>query len=79
MQSTCKLYPGVLTQQYNPDCNTSSVWEHQLPKQAERPVALFAVHLSKRAMRLFKQKIHGQTLLGDSDDVICSIHTLYDN
>ncbi len=69
---------GVI-QQYNPDSNTWSAWEHQLPKLARRPVALFAVHLSKRAMRLFKQKISGQTMMGDSDDVICSIHTLYDN
>ncbi len=73
------FYSDDATQQYNPDSNTWSVWEHQLPKQARWPVALFAVHLSMRAMRLFKQKIPGQTLLGDGDDVICSIHTLYDN
>ncbi len=69
---------GVI-EEYNPDTDTWSAWEPRLPRQARCPNALFAVHLSKRLIQSLKWKLPGQTVLGDGDDVICSIHTLYDN
>ena len=67
-----------VTEQYDPDTDTWSPWEHQLPKQARYTVGLFAGHLSNRTMHFLKQNLPGQTLL-NNDDAICSIQTLYDN
>ena len=70
---------GSLIEQYNPDTDTWSVFEQQLPNEAQPADYLFAVHLSNRAMRTLKQKLPGQPMLGDIDDVISSIRILYDD
>ncbi len=76
-----ELIEDNLLEQYNPDTDTWSVWEHQLPNKARLPdyTCMFGVHLSNKAMRTRKKKLSGQTILGDIDDVISSVRTLYDN
>ncbi len=70
---------GSFIEQYNPDTDTWSVWEHQLPKEAQPVKNMFALHLSNRAMRALKQQLTRQIVLGYIDDVISSVRTLYDN
>ncbi len=70
---------SMTIEEYNPDTDAWSTREQEFPKHVPYPVGLFAVHLSNRALSFLKQKLPRQTMVGDNDDVVSSIHTLYDN